>query len=534
MIPSALNFTNRKSIFQTLDSTSFDIVIIGAGITGCGIARDAAMRGLSVAIVDANDIASGTSSRSSKLIHGGMRYLAAGQVTVVRQAATERKTLRAIAPHLAQTTHMLVPARSKASILKFKTAMVAYEKLGEVESKEKHFVWSLDELAEHEPELISEKLAGAVVYPEYVTDDARLTLANARSAAEAGAVLATYAKATQVITENGKAMGVRIQSTLPNESLEATVRGRTIINASGPWLDDICTLEDPQAQSKLQLTKGIHITLSRDRLPINTTVIMQTPDKRSIFVVPRGEFVYFGTTDTFYAETEYWPEITTDDVDYMLDIGSKTFHCGPFNYDDIQSMWSGVRPLLAQAGKSPSEISRKNEILVGPTGIRSIAGGKLTSYRSMAERIVDQCIEEHQLTANGCETATTYLTGGDIDAEISTLAESLKANGMTAADTERAVRLYGSEAEFVFRDKSGIDAEVQFAVTHEGALTLEDFWVRRSARARFSTDGGIDELETAARHMGPLLGWAENDIQDQVTLCKKIRKREMQAIQSQE
>jgi glycerol-3-phosphate dehydrogenase len=534
MIASALNFTNRKSIFQTLDTTSFDLVIIGAGITGCGIARDAAMRGLSVALVDANDIAAGTSSRSSKLIHGGMRYLAAGQIGVVKEAATERKTLRRIAPHLAQTTRMLVPAKSKASILKFKTAMVAYEKLGEVAADERHTVWSLDELQEREPELISDQLAGAVVYPEYVTDDARLTLGNARSAAEAGAVIATYAKATRVLTDNGKAVAIEVQSTLPNEALKAVVKGKAIINASGPWLDHVCTLEDSEAKSKLQLTKGIHVTLSAKRLPINTTVIMQTPDKRSIFVVPRGKFVYFGTTDTFYPDTEYWPEITREDVDYLLDIGSKTFKCGPFDYDDIQSMWSGVRPLMAQAGKNPSEISRKNEILRGPTGIISIAGGKLTSYRSMAERIVDQCVEEHDLTSNPCATAEMPLPGGTIDGDFFSVILQLSLNGVNVFDADRALRLYGNEAPAVFENGPGIDAEIQYAVTHEGALTLEDYWVRRSARARFDTNGGVEHLDAAARAMGPLLGWNNLEILNQIDHCKEIRRREMQAIQLQE
>ena len=534
MAQAALNFTNRPSLFRSLDSTSFDIVVVGAGITGCGIARDAAMRGLSVALVDANDIASGTSSRSSKLIHGGMRYLAAGQVNVVREAATERKTLRAIAPHLAQTTQMLVPARSKASILKFKTAMVAYEKLGEVSPDERHVVWSLEELQENEPELIAEHLAGAVVYPEYVTDDARLALANARSAAEHGATVATYGRVTEVRQENGIASGVRVESALQGESLEAVVDGKIIINASGPWLDELCSLEDANVQSKLQLTKGIHVTLTRERLPIQSTVIMQTPDKRSIFVVPRGEFVYFGTTDTFYAEAEYWPEITRDDVDYLLDVGSQNFRCGPFRDCDIQSMWSGVRPLLSQAGKSPSEISRKNEILRGTHGMMSIAGGKLTSYRSMAERIVDECISEIGSTVNPCATADRPLPGGNFSDGIEAVQRDLEQLGLEKVDAERTARLYGDEASSVFEELSGLEAEIHYAVTHEGALTLEDYWVRRSARARFDINGGVDHLNLAADVMGALLGWEETEKSRQKEWCLAMRSKEMNVVQREE
>jgi glycerol-3-phosphate dehydrogenase len=528
---TGLDQRDRNRAFQQLESSTFDLLIVGAGITGVGIARDAAMRGMNVALVDAQDMGSGTSSRSSKLIHGGMRYLAAGQLHVVKEAATERKTLRRIAPHLAQTTCMLVPIASKAGYLKFKAAMVTYEKLGEVAASERHEIWDLDTIREREPELITDGITSAVAYPEYVTDDARLTLANARSAAGYGATVVTYASVSEILVENEKACGAVVQGTLHGEDRTARIHAKVVINAAGPWLDAVRKLEEAQAPPRLQLTKGIHVTLSRERLPINQTVIMQTPDKRSIFVVPRGRFAYFGTTDTFYPESEYWPTITREDVDYLLSCGNKTFRSGPFENADIVSMWSGVRPLLAEAGKSPSEISRKNETLHGPHGVLSIAGGKLTSYRSMAERIVDECEGLLDIPHQRSQTAEEALPGGDFDGAPAGIMSKIQSQGMSPDEAERAARLYGSEAPDIFAQGYGAEVEAAYAVTHEGALTLEDYWARRSSRAHFDHDGGMASLAPAAETMASLLGWAPEETQRQIDHCKQIRAAEMVPVQ---
>ncbi len=549
---SSLDFRDRRAVFRALEAETFDLLVIGAGITGCGVARDAAMRGLRVALVDASDIAAGTSSRSSKLIHGGVRYLAQGQMNIVREAATERKTLRRIAPHLAQTTRLIVPGNSRAELLKFRAGLLGYERLGEVDATERHETWDVARLRKEEPLLRTGPLRGAVVYPEYVTDDARLTLANARSAAAAGAVVATYAPVSRIITDNGRAIGAVVTSpnskasgrpgasggthrrtysmTMPaREDLGAEIRARAIVNAAGPWLDAVRELEDSSSPPLLQLTKGIHVTVKRERLPIEHTVIIVTADKRSIFAVPRGEFVYFGTTDTFYPHAEYWPEISRADVEYLLRCGESAFDIPPIADGDIMSMWSGVRPLLAQAGKSPSEISRRHEILDGPHGVMSIAGGKLTSYRSMAERIVDLCEERLGRTPSVCRTADEPLPGGDLDdpAQVET---ALRRRGIGGAAAERLARLYGSEAEQVTIDGGDVRAEARAAVLREGALTLEDYWVRRSARARFDDRGGAAALEPAAEEMGELLGWDGAGRARQVAACHDARTREMSAI----
>lgn len=534
MSNDSLDLRDRDAMFRSLQESTFDLLVIGAGITGCGVARDAAMRGLSVAVVDGNDIAAGTSSRSSKLVHGGMRYLAQGQVSIVREAATERTNLRNIAPHLAVTTMMVIPAPSRTGLLKLKTAVLTFEKLGSVVAAERHEMWGPGRLAKEEPHLRCEGLAGALSYPEYVTDDARLTVANARSAAASGAVFATYAPVERLQIENDKIRGVVVGDALTDQRDVAQIRARVVINAAGPWLDALMKLEDPTASARLQLTKGIHVVLPLDRLPLTRTIIIGLNDKRSIFAVPRGQYVYLGTTDTFYADAEYWPSITRQDVDYLLEPTSKAFNTGPFGYDDIVSLWSGVRPLLAQAGKSPSEISRRNEIITGPHGMLSIAGGKLTSYRSMAKRIVDRCESLLGKKKTPCTTADEPLPGGDITGGLERIESDLRDSGIAAHEAGRIARLYGGEAATLVGENFGPAQEAEFAVLHEGAAQLEDYWIRRSARAHFDTQGGIGALEPASVAMGALLGWSDEQRSAQVAQCITRREGEMAVVSESE
>ena len=239
--------------------------MIGGGITGTGVARSAASRGLSVALIEAQDLASGTSSRSSKMIHGGVRYLAQGDVGLVRDAARERQVLREIAPHLTRRTGFLLPTRSAAGLAKFRTAMWTFEKLGKVPKEDHHEVLDFDDLLEQEPLAATEGTTGAVRYIEFVTDDSRLTLANARSAASHGGLILTYAPAVEFIFENEVVVGVRVESVLEGESLGATIRAKAVINAAGPWVDSVRSLEDPDEPDYLSITKGVHLVLPQKR-----------------------------------------------------------------------------------------------------------------------------------------------------------------------------------------------------------------------------------------------------------------------------
>ncbi len=493
----ALDLRNRDALFAALEAEVFDLAVIGAGITGAGVARDAALRGLRVALIDARDFAAGTSSRSSKMIHGGLRYLAQGDLALVREAASERAIVQHIAPHLARETPFVIPAKNAAVMAKLRAGLWTFEKLGGVAKSNRHEVWSAAQLRMREPTLAASDLAGAVVYPEYLTDDARLTLANVRSAATDGAVVASYARAGAIIRDGDKATGLEVLDTLPGgEDRQARLMARIIVNAAGPWADSVRAMEDAGSASRLTLARGVHLVIPHARLPINRTIIMNAADGRGVFAVPKGPVTYLGTTDTFHPDAEAWPPITAQDVEYLLAATNRRFAVDPITPADIVSVWSGVRPLVAQAGKSASEISRRDELWTGPAGMISIAGGKLTAYRQMAQRVVDAVELAMGRKPQASRTAVTPLIGGDAGADIASI-------------------------------PGGVSAQAIHAVLVEGALTLEDWWVRRSGRAFFDLDAGMGALQTAADAMAPLLGWSSAEIARQVAICRDQHTRDM-------
>ena len=515
----ALDFRDRAKLFAALEAQTFDVLVIGGGVTGAGVACDAAMRGLKVALVEARDFASGTSSRSSKMIHGGLRYLAQGDLALVREAASERKAVERIAPHLTKMTPFIVPAKNAAGIAKLNAGLWAFERLGGVAKDRKHESWGREELAKNEPALRTDDLAGAIVYPEYLTDDARLTLANVRSATVYGAAVISYAPVTEFLVEGGHVVGAVIGDAIGGGG--ARVRAKVVVNAAGPWVDALRRLEDGAAPERLALTKGIHLVLPSEKLPVRRTVVVSTPDKRSIFAVPKRGMTYIGTTDTFYEGADYWPRIEAADVDYLLDAVAARFTTPRLTRADLTSCWSGVRPLVAEEGKNPSDISRKDEIWTGPGGVLSIAGGKLTAYRQMAEDVVDRVQKLLGGKPTKSVTATTTLVSGDVDVAAIT---GLVRQKTSEPEAERLVQLYGSEA---LEAIGGAEVEARRAVLFEGALKLEDYWVRRSARAWFDHDAGIGALGAAAKTMGELLGWDESEQASQVAACKAIHDESM-------
>ena len=517
MTSQGFNQADRAASLTKLSDQCFDLLVIGGGITGAGVARDAAMRGLSVALLEAQDLASGTSSRSSKMIHGGLRYLVAGDVAVVKESASERATLHRIAPHLAQKTPYVIPTDSVRSKLILRAALWAYERLGGVESADYHEVWSKDELAEKEPLIERSRLNGAVVYPEFLTDDSRLTVATVRSAIDNGAAVATYLKATNI--RKDQIFSIDAASTLPGENHEVTIQARAVVNAAGPWVDQVCDLEQPQPP-RLALSRGVHLVFDHADLPIRNTVVMRTPDARRIFAVPLGQYTYIGTTDDYHPEYEYWPPVTDQDVSYLLATTQEALPEATLSPDRIVSVWSGIRPLVGDgSGRASKELSRKDEVWTSPNGLLSVGGGKLSAYRAMAERIVDTVIENHDFTAKPCTTADVPLPGGD--AEV--LASDLKVVGDIQA--ERLVRLYGAEAPSLFGSADRAElvrVEVQQAVQKEGALRLEDYWARRSSRAWFDEGAGLPVLNEASTAMSELLGWDDMRKAMEIENCREI------------
>jgi glycerol-3-phosphate dehydrogenase len=514
-VQPAISSLDRDSLVARLEDGVFDFVIIGGGITGAGTAREVALRGMSVALLEAHDFASGTSSRSSKLIHGGLRYLAMADVGLVKETALERKEIFRRAPHLAEPRWMLLPTRSRAGVMKFRVGLTTYEKLGAVDQADLHQSWSAADLEREEPLLDRSRFPQGVAYREYLTDDARLVLANLRSAVARGAAVLNHAAVESILQEGGRVVGVEARCGESGRRLR--VRGRCVINAAGPWVEAVRRLEEPEAVGWLALSKGVHVGLPRDLLPLNHVVLMQAEDRRSVFAVPRDGVVYIGTTDTSYTPgPRVWPGITRRDVEYLLAPLSDYLHVEPFAPEDVVTAWAGLRPLIAVAGKQPRDMSRKEEVYVGKSGLVSIAGGKLTGYRPMATSTVEKGAEvlgQSLPEASG----DGALPGGDFESDLASLSASLQREvGVSARVADRLVRLYGSESAKVVQcgaeplSPGGVECagEVEWGVRVEGALTLEDLLYRRM-RVPLYEPRRDAALEPLAARMATLLGWDE-------------------------
>jgi glycerol-3-phosphate dehydrogenase len=525
MLGVALSTTARDAVLDRLEREQFDCVVIGGGISGAGVARCASQRGLSVAVLEAEDFASGTSSRSSKLVHGGLRYLAQGEVGLVRKTALERKVIRRIAPHLAEPRWMIVPSRSWTGHLKIRTAIAAYEKLGAVEGPDLHRSWTREELAAEEPCLDFDALKYAAVYREYLTDDAQLVLANLRSAGALGAVSLNHARVDTIVREGDNAAGVEAVCRLSGRRVR--VRASCVINAAGPWVEAVRRLEDAAAPPLLHLSKGVHVVIPAERLPVNHMVICATRDRRSIFVIRRGSCVYVGTTDTTYeGGYDMWPEITREDVEYLLEPVNSHFRAQQIQPDDVVAAWAGLRPLIAQEGKSPSEISRRDEVLIGPARVLTMAGGKLTGYRLMAQDTVEKAAEVCGLRLAPRPNEEPLLPGGDFHGDLERLAGELVAEfGVSGACAARLSRLHGSEARQVARAGTTplvpgapiLASEVDWAVEHEAAATVEDVLYRRLRNVWYVPGFREETVEPVALRMAALLGW------DQARTLKETR-----------
>jgi glycerol-3-phosphate dehydrogenase len=512
---NAIAASDRAKALDRLERETFDCLVVGGGITGAGIAREAALRGLSVALLEAEDYASGTSSRSSKLIHGGLRYLAMGDVALVRQTALERKKIHRLAPHLAEPRWLVVPARSRAGLLKLRAAITAYEKLGAVEERDRHRNWGRSELEDLEPILERRRFGYACVYREYLTDDSRLVLATLRAAAGAGAALLNLARVDRILQEGERATGV--EARCGESGRRFRVHARCVINAAGPWVDAVRGLEEPGASPLLHLSKGIHVVLPASRLPARHMLILNTGDRRSIFVIPRHGVVYVGTTDTSYeGGHDLWPAIDGEDVSYLLDTLNANLAIDPVRADEVIAAWAGLRPLIAEPGKAPHEISRRDEVLVGPSGVVTIAGGKLTGFRPMAQETLEKAAQVSGLRLPPPPSELSPLPGGDFDGDLAALAARLVAEYRLPAETaDRLALCYGAESpqladrgtEPLLPGSSILAAEVDWAVEVEGARRLEDVHYRRTRAALYHPEARVAGLAASAARMAVLLGW---------------------------
>jgi glycerol-3-phosphate dehydrogenase len=532
---SSFSFRTRAKTLGRLSQDQFDLLVIGGGITGAGIARDAVLRGLRVALVERRDFAVGTSSRSSKLIHGGVRYLQQGDVGLVMESAHERRVIRRLAPHLARPIQMLVPAHSRSTYAKLSVGLWTYDRMARVLDEERYRMLDRDQTLALEPLLRSKDLYGAGLYYEYLTDDARLVVETLKSAAASGAAIANYSEVAGLVKENGRVSGAMVKDAIADA--EFTVRATTIVNAAGPWVDVVRCMEDENERPRLHLTKGIHLVLPRDRLPVSRIVVMNAPDQRAVFVVPHGMVAYIGTTDTDYDGRYDDPSITMEDVTYLLEAANASFETDRLTPQEVVGAWAGLRPLLHQEGKKPTEISRKDEIMVGPAGLISIAGGKLTTYRKMAQRVVDMVVErlangERLLDRKG-DSERALLSGGETGDDVDAFTAKLKSRWphVPADIVERLVPLYGSNAERMVEGMAAdpmlarrctpgmavTRGEVAYAVREEMAMTLEDFLERRGRLFLWDVNNGLTAAPEVASLMADLLGWDAGRMDAEIT-----------------
>lgn len=487
----------------------YELVVIGGGITGAGVARHAAQAGLRVLLLEADDFAAGTSSRSTKLIHGGLRYLAMGDVALVREGVRERRHLLAMAPHLVEPRWMLVPARSRRRYLLLRIGISVYEWLGSVPRGERHRNWGRAALAEGEPLLDRAQLPRACVYREYLTDDARLVLATLRAAAADGAVACSRARVRAVVPQGH---GCRLQVVDAASGTEISVRARVAVNAAGPWVETLQTVHTAPQPPRLYLSKGVHVVVARVQLDVRHMVMMTAADGRPVFAISRGAVTYVGTTDTtFPGAPELWPEVSAADVDYLLATVNDHFVGRPLTRGDVLAAWAGLRPLIRQPGKSPREMSRRDEVWRdGP--LVTVAGGKLTGFRPMAASVMRE-VGRVLGRAVDMPRPLAPLPGG-ATADLEALRADVAARYRTGAPVAaRLVGLYGSEVFDVLGARptplspSVFAQEVDWGVAVEGAQSLEDVIYRR-LRAAWFLPGELDTLlPAAAGRLAEHRGW---------------------------
>lgn len=496
---------NRKNIQQELQTTEFDILVIGGGITGAGIALDAASRGMKVALIEKNDFASGTSSKSTKLIHGGLRYLKQFDFWLVKEVGTERAIVHKLAPHLVIPEKMILPLIEGGTYGSWLTSigLKVYDVLASVEGDDKRKMLDKKEALEKEPLLPENILNGAGFYAEYRTDDARLTIEVLKTASQYDAQILNYTRADEFIYENKRVVGAKVTDAFTDENYE--IKAKYVVNAAGPWVDELRQINNSKIGKRLHLTKGVHLVVPHEKLPVKQSVYFDIPDGRMMFAIPRGKVTYFGTTDTNYQQDKDTVETLMVDALYLIEAVNNMFPDIQLTIDDIQSSWAGLRPLIHEEGKSASELSRKDEIFVSDTKLISIAGGKLTGYRKMAERIVDIVAKKMKrrfdVEFDPIQTEEIVLSGGpfqnykSVKLYINQIYKRIKSFGFSEKDANYLVHNYGKQTELIL-DKFDelneeniqerlLKAEVWFTIKHEMTCTPTDFFMRRTGRLFF-------------------------------------------------
>ncbi len=524
-----------------LTARPYDLLVIGGGITGAGIARDAAMRGFRTALIEARDLASGTSSHSSRLIHGGLRYLEHGQFGLVREATRERRTLLTIAPHLVRPLPFVFPVHQgdRVPLWKLAAGMLLYDLLAPLRNVRRHRILGKRALLAQEPMLRERGLVGGARYYDAQCDDARLVVATARSAMLHGADVATYTRVIGLERSGGDVRGAIVEDEYMRQGL---IRAAVVVNATGPWIDGLRRLEDPGAKPILRRTRGAHVMVRRERLGHTAAITLTSPlDGRIMFVIPWGEFSYIGTTDTDEPGAPEAVAPSEEDVHYLLRSANASFPQAHLTEEDVVSSWAGVRSLLDTGGVgAASAVSREHVIRRGPAGMLTIAGGKLTTYRSMAAELVDQVSaeltrREGRPRPSRASTDTEPLPGGEA-ADLDPMRQTVLDLGLGAETADHLLLHYGTEAAAICNlgrqergllkrlhpDHPAIEAEVVHHARRELATRIEDVLIRRIHLHYETDDHGAQAAPRVAALLGQELDWDANRVRNELAAWQPL------------
>lgn len=514
----------RTAHLDRMQSDTFDLTVIGGGITGAGIALDASSRGLKTALVEKHDFASGTSSRSSKLIHGGLRYLEQFEFALVREALHERATLTRIAPHLSEPLQFLIPIYDKSrpsplgsNKLKLSVGLWLYDLLAGQKNIGPHRWVDKDEALAICPLLDSHGLRGAFLYYDCLTNDSRLVIEVIKSASVHGAFIANYAAARKIEKNSGRISGVEVEELIDRNHL--LIKSRIVVNATGVWGDEISHLDNPASKKKLRPSKGIHIVVPSERLSVKTAMLIPSVgEHRFLFVIPWLGRTLVGTTDTDYNGNIDDPSAEESEIARVLESAARAFPDAKLSTADVISSFAGLRPLVGGDSGNTKDLSRKEQIIESPSGLISITGGKLTTYRHMAERIVDTAIKSLRVASHlPCVTPNIILAGGKAPLheadQIRRIAEEYT---LSVETVEHLMQSYGGNYRSVLNitresDKlksplveglPHIEAEVIYSARAEMTATVEDFLARRTRIRLLAADHGKSCEERVANLLG--------------------------------
>lgn len=528
--------SGRSQVWQQLRDNHFDLLVIGGGITGAGIALDAASRGLKTALLEQHDFAFGTSSRSTKLIHGGLRYLKQLEFGLVKEVGSERAIVHRLAPHLVVPEKMLLPLSEKRGLGYWLTSigLKIYDWLAGVKAEDQRRMLTRQQTLRYEPLLRPDDVSGGAIYAEYRTDDARLTIEIMKTAQRHGAVLANYVRVEDFIYHDGRITGVKA-TVDTGETLE--VHASVVVSAAGPWVDQLRERNHSRQGKRLHLTKGVHLVVAREKLPVRQAIYFDVDDGRMIFAIPRSRTTYIGTTDTNYTGTPEQVVTSPEDAAYLIRAVNATFPSVQLTLSDIESSWAGLRPLIHEDGKSASELSRKDEIFESDTGLISIAGGKLTGYRKMAERVVSLVIRKHfaQRSFQPCYTDRLVLMPQPLShvQEAARYRKRLQDHlPMVPAEfVEAMVESFGTQCDIILSDVQQnatqhdvVLAITRFCIQYEYVQHLTDVMVRRTGWLYFNMPLVRESYLYVAACCQQLLGWTdEQRIREEQALLVLMR-----------